>query len=395
MRSTVGQVKNRAPAPIQITAEQLLREAKERGLEDVAKAPKQYITDKEELLQYQQSKRKDFEDQIRRQRQHIGTWCRYGLWEASQKEFERARSVFERALDVDYRNQIIWFKYIEMEMKNKFPNHARNILDRAVALHPRVDKFWFKYTYMEEMIGAIEQSRQIFERWMQWEPDDMGWSAYIKFEMRQDELPRARGIYERYLACHPTTRAYLKYAKWEERQNQRLLCRTIYERAMQELHHDEDTQKLLLNFARFEERCKEFERARVIYTFAIQNAAPGEDIDELNQEFIAFEKRHGTRKGIEDAIVKKRRAQYEEAVAADSYDYDSWFDYCRLEEAEGTLETARAVFDRAVSNAPPIAEKRFWRRYIYLWINYALFEELQAKDGERTRAVYKACIKVV
>ena len=92
------QAKNRAPAPIQITAEQLLREAKERGLEDVQKAPKQFITDKEELLQYQNAKRKDFEDQIRRNRHHIGIWCRYALWEAASKEFERSRSVFERAL---------------------------------------------------------------------------------------------------------------------------------------------------------------------------------------------------------------------------------------------------------------------------------------------------------
>ena len=92
------QAKNRAPAPIQITAEQLLREAKERGLEDVQKQPKQFITDKEELLQYQNAKRKDFEDQIRRNRHHIGIWCRYALWEATLKEFERSRSVFERAL---------------------------------------------------------------------------------------------------------------------------------------------------------------------------------------------------------------------------------------------------------------------------------------------------------
>ena len=48
----VPQVKNRAPAPIQITAEQLLREAKDRGLEDVARAPTQFITDKEELFAY-------------------------------------------------------------------------------------------------------------------------------------------------------------------------------------------------------------------------------------------------------------------------------------------------------------------------------------------------------
>ena len=97
----------------------------------VKRAPKQYIADSEELTLYRQTKRKDFEDMIRRQRQHMGTWCKYALWEATQKEFERSRSVFERALDVDYRNQTVWFKYAEMEMKNKFINHARNIFDRV------------------------------------------------------------------------------------------------------------------------------------------------------------------------------------------------------------------------------------------------------------------------
>jgi crooked neck len=62
--------------------------------------------------------------------------------------------VFERALDIDYRNQTLWQKYADMEMKNKFVNHARNVWDRAVTLHPRVDTFWYKYSYMEEMAGA-------------------------------------------------------------------------------------------------------------------------------------------------------------------------------------------------------------------------------------------------
>lgn len=41
--------------------------------------------------------------------------------------------------------------------------------------------------------------------------------------------------------------------------------------------------------------------------------------------------------------------------------------------------------------------KRYWRRYIYLWINYALFEELQVKGTaeHRTREVYQACLKLI
>ncbi len=42
-----------------------------------------------------------------------------------------------------------------------------------------------------------------------------------------------------------------------------------------------------------------------------------------------------------------------------------------------------------------IQEKRYWRRYIYIWINYALFKELEAEDIERTREVYRACLNLI
>jgi crooked neck len=54
----------------------------------------------------------------------------------------RARSIWERALDVDPRNQSLWLKYAEMEMRNRFVNFARNVWDRAVVQMPRVDQFW-------------------------------------------------------------------------------------------------------------------------------------------------------------------------------------------------------------------------------------------------------------
>lgn len=37
----------------------------------------------------------------------------YALWEASQGEFERARSIFERALDVEPTAVSLWLKYTE------------------------------------------------------------------------------------------------------------------------------------------------------------------------------------------------------------------------------------------------------------------------------------------
>lgn len=104
----------------------------------------------------------------------------YAQWEEGQKDFRRARSVWERALEVTYTNPTTWLKYAEMEMRHRFVNHARNVWDRAVSLLPRVDQLWYKYIHMEEMLGNVPGARQIFERWMGFEPDHHGWMAFIK-----------------------------------------------------------------------------------------------------------------------------------------------------------------------------------------------------------------------
>ena len=164
--------------------------------------------------------------------------------------------MWERALDVGYNNKSLWLQYAEMarrhrprpprpapppasprrfsrpaqEMRHKQVNRARNVWDRAVSLLPRIDQFWYKYIHMEEMLGNVAGCRQIFERWMTWEPDHQarardsrtlsvrfgaalsapaawqGWASYIKMELRYNEVERARAIYERYVQCHPTVR---------------------------------------------------------------------------------------------------------------------------------------------------------------------------------------------
>tara|TARA_B100000795_G_C22679980_1_gene391383 strand:- start:61 stop:228 length:168 start_codon:yes stop_codon:yes gene_type:complete len=43
---------------------------------------------------------------------------------------------------------------------------------------PRIEQFWFKYVYMEEMVGNLSGARIIFDRWMDWEPDDHAWTSY-------------------------------------------------------------------------------------------------------------------------------------------------------------------------------------------------------------------------
>ncbi len=126
--------------------------------------------------------------------------------------------------------------------RNRQLNHARNVWDRAITILPRANQFWYKYTYMEEMLGnsggehsrrhtcqflrlykrrrrdlfhvsavvvkpwTLSGARQVFERWMEWEPEEQAWQSYINFELRYKELDRARHIYERFVMVHPEVR---------------------------------------------------------------------------------------------------------------------------------------------------------------------------------------------
>ncbi|CAL8072243.1 unnamed protein product [Orchesella dallaii] len=392
----VAKVKNKAPAEIQITAEQLLREAKERDLEIVPPPPKQKISDPEELADYRLRKRKAFEDNIRKNRIVVGNWLKYSKWEESQGEIQRARSVYERALDVDHRNPTLWLRYAEMEMRCRQVNHARNLWDRAVTIMPRVSQFWYKYTYMEEMLGNIAGCRQVFERWMEWHPDEQAWQTYVNFELRYKEIDRARAIYEKFVYTHPDVKHWIKYARFEEKHGFIRSARQVYERSVDFYGEEYMDERLFIAFAKFEENQREHERARVIYKYALEHMVK-ERCQDLYKAYTIHEKKYGDRVGIENVILSKRKFQYEEAIQENPYDYDTWFDYCKLLEnaEEVDVSSTRDVYERAIAQIPPSKEKTYWRRYIYLWIKYALFEELDVGDMEKARMVYKNCLELI
>jgi len=386
-------VKNKAPAPTQISAEQLLREAVDRQ-EPGLQAPTQRFADLEELHEFQGRKRKEFEDYVRRNRINMNNWMRYAQWELEQKEYRRARSIFERALDVDSTAVVLWIRYIEAEMKTRNINHARNLLDRAVTILPRIDKLWYKYVYMEETLGNVAGTRQVFERWMSWEPDEAAWSAYIKLEKRYNEFSRARAIFERFVFVHPEPRNWIKWARFEEENGTSDLVREVFGMGIETLGDDFMDERLFIAYARFEAKLKEYERARAIYKYALDRL-PRSKAMTLHNAYTAFEKQFGDREGVEDVILSKRRVQYEEQIKGNPKNYDVWFDFARLEETSGDPERVRDVYERAISQIPPTQEKRHWRRYIYLWVFYALWEEMDNTNVDRARQIYQECLKLV
>lgn len=98
----VPAIKNSNPAPQQITAEQLMREVPAYRPPAYRPPSQVHIMDQDELKDYKYRMRRDFEEKLRMQRHHMGNWIKYAEWEANIGEFQRARSVFERAMDIDF-----------------------------------------------------------------------------------------------------------------------------------------------------------------------------------------------------------------------------------------------------------------------------------------------------
>ena len=423
--SRKGQPKNRAPAAVQISAEHLIREATDLKLDFVPPRPKTFVVDEDEANIERLEKRKSFENIVRTNPGHMGEWSKYALWEESQGDFERARSCFERALGVNHKVHSMWVKYAEMEAKHRFINRARNVWDRAVTVLPRIDMLWYKYAWMEEQLDQLPAARAIYARWMKWEPKESGWMTYVNFEVRYKEWAKARDIMARYVECHKYEATFIKWATWEMyKAKDAASSRQVYSRAISELPEDELSEQMFLKFSKFEEKCNESERARVILTFALTKFPRN---PKLEQAIVSLEKRHGTVESIEDAVLSKRRHQYEQQLIKDGgNEYDTWFDYIKLEEnhaidalralaqqrsanseavvndaadndvvKDDILSSTRDTYERAISNVPPVMEKKYWKRYIYIWIKYALFEELVANNMVRTKAVYLEMLKLI
>ncbi len=78
---------------------------------------------------------------------------------------------------------------------------------------------------MEELLGNYSQARAIFERWMNWRPEERGWLCYLKFEERMGEKQKHREIMYRFLQEFPRQATYIKVAKYEMKNKNALVTR--------------------------------------------------------------------------------------------------------------------------------------------------------------------------
>uniref|UniRef100_A0A8C9H4Q9 Crooked neck-like protein 1 n=1 Tax=Piliocolobus tephrosceles TaxID=591936 RepID=A0A8C9H4Q9_9PRIM len=406
MNSKKLQVKNKSAAAVQITAEQLINEALE--LEEVEKKVNYNLIDEDELNEYRITKRKEFEDNIRKRRYLMSTYIKYALWEIQQKDLARCRSIFERALNTDYTNKNVWLKYIDVELSNKNINSARNLLERVVLLLPMENIFWKKYAHLEELLNNYVNTRNIYERWVEWKIDETSFLCYINFEERCKEIKRCREIFERLIVTIPKLECFYKFIKFEKKYKNIDRARACFEKCIELLPSSFLDEQFYIYFCQFEEENHEYERCRQIYIECLKRL-PKEKSKILYQNFLQFQKKYSTNEELNQTLLLKERIKYEAEIKKHPQDYDIWFNYIKLEELnisassidniitnkDKNIIRIRDLYERAISVVPSINSKKCWKRYIYLWYNYCIFEEMYAENIDRAREIYKKLIKFV
>lgn len=387
-------------AETQVSSLDILQHAQELKQTNF-KRPKQTIQDLDELRLFQLTKRREYEQQLNKNRLNYGQWMRYAKWEIDHNhDFKRARSIMERALDVNVQHVPFWVRYVELELLHKNVNHARNLLDRGVTTLPRTDKLWYMYVQTEELLGNFRGVRRVFERWLEWRPPRAAWDSYVAFEMRYGEHANVRALYPRYVAQYPDGSTWRKWLVFEtsvvpasDAQNAQI--RGVFEAAVDSTlatKNDPQLVELVAMWAAWEASVDEMERARAIYGAVVEhNWLLKDQKAAVLRSYAELEKSWGSG-AVSDATVRlKRKLRYEKDVALDPRDYDAWWEYVKLDDAR-----AEELLRQAVRNVPTDTEKLvLWRRYVFLWIKLALRLEFAANDAALARSVWKDALDVV
>ncbi|ELP91060.1 crooked neck protein, putative [Entamoeba invadens IP1] len=386
-----AKAKNKEYAQIQITAEQLIREAQDNK-QISYKAPKITIHDEEELMSFRLSKRKEYEALVSSQRKNPRSWIKYASWEEDQGEYTRARSIYERALEQDYTKGELWSKYADFELRISQVNRARNVLERATYLLPMVYNLWYKYVKLEETVGNYGHCEEIFEKWMTFDPNEYAWMSYIKYLIRLKEVEKARKLFVRATEKCKTETIYVEWIQFEKRFGGDERTRGVFEEMGK--HEELCENGFYEEFANFEVSVGELERAREILKYGIDHVGKL-SAALLYEKYVDFEKANGEMEEVDFAVYAMKRFTYETEVQTSRENYNYWFDYIMMEMNEiKSEENTRELFERVISTVPQKCEKSAWTRYIEFWVLYARFEE-KHNNIERAQHIFEIALKLI
>lgn len=368
------------------------------------------INDLEEFKSFQTLKRNEFEQHVGKNRLNYKQWLQYARWEIENShDYARTRSIYERALKVDFQYVPFWTHYVKFELINKNVNHARNLLERAISILPKENSLWFLYVQQEEILKNYQGVRNIFDKWITWHPDTSVWNAYISFEKRYHETDKIRNLFQKYISDHPSGNTWIKWVSFEKLckidldQIQRI--RSTFELCLDtmlsddKLKDDDNIVDLVVMWTDWEASCNEYERGEAIFTNILNNnffflSEP--KLNDIYKAYKTFKKVYFDQNDVESDLFIQSKLNYEHLLKEYEYDSDLWLKYINICQFNNDLNTVKTLFKKSITYIPNDNSKTIkWKRYIFLWIKYALWEEFTNKDIMAAKKVWDDCLTLL
>ncbi|KAJ7247256.1 hypothetical protein C8J57DRAFT_1475806 [Mycena rebaudengoi] len=309
---------------------------------------------------------------------------------AIRKPVGQPKRVRPHALDVDPRSIQLWLSYSEMELKSHNVQHARNLFDAVV--QERLPR------------GAAAERARCAPGLGALDAVGAGRQGVAGVHQARGALRRARSREHNLRALgRRAPRAARVGHKFEEERSRLDKAREVFQTTLEFYGGD---QELIQNgvwcHCKMETRLKEYERTRMFYKFALERI-PRSKSAQLYAAYTKLEKQHGTRSTLDNTVLGNMTGAITTPGSTTRLGEGVWQDLkdegVTVEEEAAAAGRIREVYECAVLQVPPSGEKRHWRRYIFLWLDYVLFEEIETKVGAldyaRACQIYQTALMLV
>lgn len=106
------------------------------------------------------------EERIKHSKSYI-PFVKYATFEFNNYEIEKARSIYERAINKFYNIIELWNSYKNMELKLKNYKNTRNIYKRIVQLHPLNNQIYKEFLNFERKYGNFSDQQFVMSKWLE------------------------------------------------------------------------------------------------------------------------------------------------------------------------------------------------------------------------------------
>ncbi|MGD1903862.1 MAG: tetratricopeptide repeat protein [Geitlerinemataceae cyanobacterium] len=132
----------------------------------------------------------------------------FHIWaglESRERQFDRACSLYERAVEVAPNDAVIYQAWARLEGRLRNRDKARELFERGTKADPKHAPTWQAWAVMEEKAGNRDKARELFERGTKADPKHAPtWQAWAVMEAKCGEHEKARPLYQRALRLKPS-----------------------------------------------------------------------------------------------------------------------------------------------------------------------------------------------